>query len=140
MFSWLNVIPVLGKLFDFGSSISSDIVKLKIQQSNATNEHEKIVLGGQISELEIKQRQQAVEAQYNARTNQLIRVVFVIPVGVVIWTYMIWDKIICKSFSAATRASSVCSTDALSTEMWWVVYVVIGFYFLQNITQIMKRG
>lgn len=139
MWSFLQAIPVIGKIFDFGSHIADKIVELKIQQSNAQTEQERITIGEQVRVLELQQAQQAVEAQYNARTNQLIRFLFVVPVGVILWTYMIWDKVVCKAFSTETQNSSVCTTDPLDGNMWWIIGVVICFYFLQNISQILKR-
>lgn len=140
MFSWLSLLPVVGKLFDFGTSITNRIVELKIQQSNATTEQMKIELGEQIEVLKTQQAQQAIEAQYNARSNQLIRFCFVIPVGLILWTLLAWDKVVCKWLPVATQHSSVCTTDPLDLNLWRVIWFVIGFYFLQNVSQIIKRG
>lgn len=139
MFSFLSALPFLGKVFDFGTNITNKIIELKVQQSNAQTEQQRIAIGEQVRNLEIQRDIQIAEAQYNAKTNQLARFMFVIPVGIIVWTIMVWDKVVCKFLAVATQQSSVCTTDKLDTTTVWIMMTVIGFYFLQNIARSFKN-
>lgn len=135
----LKFLPFVGSLVDPIAKITDKIVQLKIEQANQVTEQARIQSQEDIAVLEAQRAVMIAEAQYNARTNQLIRFLFVIPVGFVIWWLFIWDKVACKWFVAAVDADRVCTTDKLSIEMWWVIYTVIGFYFLQNIARVLKK-
>lgn len=76
------------------------------------------------------QLQQAAEASQNAKTNQLARFLFLIPVALLVATLLAWDKVICKFMADETRASSVCTTDPISNNEWWIIMAVICFYYL----------
>lgn len=136
---WLSFIPIIGKIFDFGSNLTNKITELKIQQSNATTERERIEIGEQIRTLEVQRDVLVAEAAQNAKTTQLARFAFVIPAAIVIWDLMVWDKVVCKWLSTETQSSSVCTTDPLDQNMWWIIFAIISFLFAQNISKILKR-
>lgn len=132
MLSWLiSLIPFVGSLIDPISKITNKIIDLKIQQANAQTEQLRIQAQEDIAVLTAQRDVMVAEAQYNARTNNIIRIGFVIPVAVYIWKLIIWDKVI--------GSWPNYSTDDLSTNLWWIVLTVIGFYFVQNIARIIRK-
>lgn len=139
MFSFLSLIPVFGKIFDFGTNLTNQITQLKIQQSNAQTEQQRIEIGEQVRVLEIQRDVHVAEATQNAKTTQLARFAFVIPAAIVFWTLTVWDKVVCKAFSVETQRSSVCTTDPLDQNMWWIIFTIVCFLFVQNLARLTKR-
>jgi uncharacterized membrane protein (DUF106 family) len=125
-----SLVTFIPQLLGFGTNLTNKITELKVKQVEAKTQEDKDKLQSQIDELKVKQAQQAIEAQANAHSNQLIRLLFVLPSGIYVFVCMAWDKVACKWMAEATQASSVCTTDKLDDNLWWIVMTVICFYFL----------
>lgn len=130
----LGFIP---QLLGFGTNLTNKITELEGKKIAAKTQEEKDKLDAEIGHLKVIQAQQAVEAKYNAKSTQLLRASVVVSVAVYVFTCMVWDKVVCKAFSDAVRKSSVCTTDPLDANLWWIVMSVICFLFL---TAPPKRG
>ena len=58
------------------------------------------------------------------RINRLVRALLALPVAILLWKVLVWDK--------ALGQWTGGSTDPLSAELWQVVAVVVGFYFVTD--------
>lgn len=116
------------------AKITSAIVKAKADSLNAKTEQERIEAGERVSSLQAK-RDVMIAESGASRINGMIRAAMALPVAVVLWKIFVYDK--------ALGQWTAGHTDALSPELWQVVSVVIGFYFLYEgaigVTRILKR-
>jgi hypothetical protein len=74
-------------------------------------------------------------AESGNRVNTCMRAALAMPVAIILWKVLVYDKAL-GQWTGGT-------TDALSAELWQVVMTVIGFYFLaevaSTVTRIVKR-
>ena len=75
-------------------------------------------------------------AESGNRVNVWMRAALAMPVAILLWKVFVFDK----AFGQWTFGT----TDALSPELWQVVMIVIGFYFLADaastVTRLVKRN
>jgi hypothetical protein len=80
-------------------------------------------------------RRDVMVAEATNRVNGWMRAALALPVAIILWKVFVFDK--------ALGQWTHGSTDALSPELWQVVMIVIGFYFLADaastVTRIVKR-
>lgn len=124
--SWLLAIF---KFFDPIAKITDKIVELQIKKADAKTEQERIAAGERISELQSKR--DVLVAESGRPINQWIRAALTFPIIVILWKVFIFDK--------ALGQWTGWRTDALSSELWYVVMIVLGFYFLDNTISRWKR-
>lgn len=70
----------------------------------------------------LAERSKVLVAEAWSRINMVVRTTLALPVVVVLWKIILYDK--------ALGQWTGGHTDSLSPELWWVVDAVIGFYFL----------
>lgn len=132
MWSWLiGLIPFVGKLIDPILAITKQIIEWEAKRLDAQTEQQRIEAEENIAVLQAQRDVMIAEAQYNARTNNLIRLGFVIPCGLYVWKYFVWDKVL-NYWTNGT-------TDPINSDMRWILFAVIGFYFIQNIARIVAK-
>lgn len=117
------------KFFDPIAKITDKIIDLQIKKSDAKTEQERIASDERIKELQSKR--DILVAESGHPINQWIRAALTFPIIVILWKVFIGDK--------ALGQWTGWHTDALSSELWYVVMIVLGFYFLDNTISRWKR-
>ena len=122
----MGFISILLGLVDPISKITNKIIDLRIQQSNAQTQQDKIRADEEVSKLQAQR--DVLIAESGSKINALIRILFAFPCAVYINKLILIDKVFGWG-----------STDDLSSNLWFIVMTVIGFYFVQSIASIIKR-
>lgn len=123
---WLSIL--LG-LADPISKITGQIVQAKISAQNATTEQDRIAADERAKALAA--RRDVLIAEAGSKANVWIRGALALPVAIILWKVFVYDK----AFGQWTGGH----TDALDDNLWRVVMVVLGFYFLYEVTRTLKR-
>lgn len=110
-------------------SITSKIADAYLAKQNATTDREKIAADERIRTLEAKRAVMVAEA--GSRINAIMRAALAAPVAVILWKIFIYDK--------ALGQWTHGTTDALSPELWNVVMVVVGFYFIYETARVFRK-
>jgi len=121
-----SIISILLGLVDPISKITNKIIDLRIQQANAETQRAKIEAEEEVSKLQAQR--DVLVAESGSKINALIRILFALPCAIYINKLILFDKVFGWG-----------STDDLSNNLWWIVFTVIGFYFVQSIASIIKR-
>jgi Flp pilus assembly protein TadB len=124
-------IGLLFKFFDPIARITDKIVDLQIKKSDAKTEQERIAADERVKTLEARRDVMVAEAGVGVKLNAYIRSAIGAAVAVLLIKVMVFDK--------ALGQWTQWRTDPLSPEIWQVVMVVIGFYFLSEIAARFKR-
>lgn len=122
----MGFISILLGLIDPISKITNKIIDLRIQQANAETERQRIESGEEVSKLQAQR--DVLIAESGSKINALVRIAFALPCALYINKLIIYDKILGWG-----------TTDDLSTNLWWLLMTVVGFYFVQSIASIIKR-
>ena len=122
----MGFISILLGLVDPISKITNKIIDLRIQQANAQTEQAKIAADEEVSKLQAQR--DVLVAESGSKINAIIRIAFALPCAIYINKLILIDKVLGWG-----------STDDLSNNLWWIVFTVIGFYFVQSIASIIKR-
>ena len=101
--------------------ITKAIVDAKIATTNATTERDRIEADERVKNLEARRDVMIAEAKIT-RANVIMRVFLALPVAIVLWKVLVYDK--------ALGQWTGGRTDALDANLWGVITAVIGFYFL----------
>lgn len=110
--------------------IAEKIAEYKIAQQNAVTEQARIEAGEHIEALKAK-RDVLVAESATSRLNIYVRCFFAVPVGCILWKLCFWD--------IALGQWTHGSTDRIDEHVWNLIYVVTGFYFMFEITKVIKR-
>lgn len=144
MFGALFAIPgLIAGLFSTLNGITSAISNAKIASINATTEAERIHANEAVLTLQAR-RDVMVAESARSPINGLVRAGLSLSVVAILLKILVWDKVI-GSFvgcaGAAGKASSCITfaTDPLSPEIWQVVMIVMGFYFLYDASATITR-
>jgi Holin of 3TMs, for gene-transfer release len=102
-------------------------------REKAKTDKQKIAADERIKALQA--RRDVLVAEAASRINSWMRSALALPVAIILWKVFVYDK--------ALGQWTHGTTDALSPELWQVVTIVIGFYFLADVastvTRIVKR-
>jgi len=102
-------------------------------REKAKSDKEKIAADERIKTLQA--RRDVLIAEAGNRVNGWMRAALAMPVAIILWKVFVYDK--------ALGQWTHGTTDALSPELWHVVMIVIGFYFLTDaasrVTWLIKR-
>jgi hypothetical protein len=130
----LGGIQALTGLSDAVSTISKAVADARIAAINAKTQEERIAAEERVKTLEARRDVLIAEAGVS-KANMLMRTLIAAPVAILFWKIFVYDK--------ALGQWTQGTTDALSAELWQVVMVVTGFYFLYEgavgITRLIKR-
>lgn len=113
------------------TNISKAIADAKIAAINATTEQERISADERTKALEARRDLMIAEAQAGSRANIWIRTGMALPVAILLWKVFVGDKVLGQWTG--------WRTDPLDENLWHVVWIVLGFYFLYEITRAVKR-
>lgn len=125
MFSWLSLIPVVGKLFDTVSSVTNKLTDARIAAIQAGTEVERIRWEGEVKSLEA--RQTVLIAALNSPYGVLVIIPqFLLGMAVVIimWKIVVYDQALGQWTSGRT--------NALGKDVWDFIKIVTGFYFVST--------
>lgn len=122
-FSLLSLIP---GLFQTINGVTNAIANERLKKIDAKTEEAKIEADENIKTLQAKR--DVMIAESGSKINATIRAAFSIPVVFLMGKIYIWDK-----------ALGLGRTDGLDENLWNVIMVTIGFYFLnETITKTAK--
>lgn len=112
------------------SLIVKEIAGARVEAKNAATERERIEAEERARALEARRDLMIAEAG-RSRWNMIMRGVLALPVAILIWKIMVYDK--------ALGEWTGGRTDALDDNLWMIVSVVLGFYFLDKTLDRFKR-
>lgn len=92
----------------------------------AQNEASRIEADQNIASLEARKSVLVAEARH--QWNILFRFILAAPFALFVWKVVVWDKLLGWG-----------ATDNLSPELWNLMMVVYGFYFVYETAQLFKR-
>lgn len=118
-------------LIDPVSKITQAIVQARVETAKAATDQERIASEERIKALEARRDVIVAEAPLT-RINAYLRASIGAWVSFLLGKILVWDK--------ALGQWTGGKTDALSPELWQVVTIVLGFYFLsETAARIFKR-
>jgi hypothetical protein len=146
MWALLTALPgVLKGLFGTVNHVTDAISNEKIAVVNAKTEEERIAAQERVNTLTMKRDVMIAEAA-TSKINIRMRAALACCVLVILAKILIWDHSVgpfygCvgKLEGAAAKACAAFTTDALGSDIWQVIMVVIGFYFLSEVATFFKR-
>ena len=147
MWALLTSIPgLISGLFGSINHISDAIANEKIALINAKTQQEQIETTERVKTLEARRDLMIAEAG-TSHLNIWIRSLIAIGPAAVLLKIFLWDKVIGSFVGCSGHTEpGTCGTfvtDPLDPNLWQVISVVLGFYFLYEgaigITRIVKR-
>ena len=145
MFSWLlSLIPFFSTIFNAIQNLTNKIVDLRIIEAQAATDKEKIHAEENIKVLEAQRDVLIQQSERSDYITSLTRIGFALPAAIILWKVYVWDKCIgsllgCSGITDGKPECIKFTTDALDSNLWWVIFAVICFYFTQNLASIWKR-
>ena len=121
-------------------TITKQIADARIAMAQSKTKQEEIAAQERIKALEAQR--DVLIAESRTPWNALARFLLMAPFVVVLWVYIVWDKVACPWWHAAEGTEAIgdiCSTDDLSANLWWILFAIIGFYFVTDVTRLLKR-
>lgn len=116
------------------TNISKSIADARIAAINAKTAEDKIAADEHVKTLEARRDVMIAEAGVS-KANMYTRTFIAAPIAILLWKIFVWDKALGQWTNGRT--------DVLSPELWQVISVVIGFYFLYEgavgITRLIKQ-
>lgn len=146
MWSFITSLPALiGGLFGTINNITAAISNEKINARNAQTEEERIASEERVKSLEGRRDLMIAEAGVT-KANIIVRSAAAVPVVIILWKLLVWDKVVGSLVGCARAAKGTCNnfiTDPLDENQWKIVMIVLGFYFLYEgaigVSRIFKR-
>lgn len=108
------------------SAITGSIREMRKDTLEAKNASERIELEKEIGTLENRRAVLVAEAKSN--WNVVFRGLLAMPFALFVWKVIVYDKIL-----------GAGSTDNLSPDLWNLMMVVYGFYFVYETAALFKR-
>lgn len=134
-------INALSGITDAINGVSKALSDARIAAINAKTEQERIAAEERVKTLEANlkaletRRDVLVSESQVSKANIYTRTFIALPIGILFWKLFVWDK--------ALGQWTHGRTDILSPELWQVIMVVLGFYFLYEgavgITRLIKQ-
>lgn len=130
---WAILGALLPSVFTTISSITAAISNAKIAQINASSAEEQAAIQATIDQLQ-SQRDVLIADASQSKIDLYMRSLIAIGPAVYLTKIFIWDKVL--------QQWTLANTDPLDPNLWNVVMVVLGFYFLAtasiSISKILK--
>jgi hypothetical protein len=128
MLAWL--ISLIPSVFTTINGITGAISNEKIAALNATTAQDQIAAQERVSTLEA-QRDLMIADSAHSKLDLYLRTFIAIGPASYVFKIFMWDKVM----GSITHGS----TDALDSNLWNVVVIVLGFYFLASVTSTISR-
>lgn len=123
----IKILTLLVSLFSGPlSGIAKEIRLVKEAQIKAENETQRLVLDERLAELEA-QRSVIIASQPDLIW-RLCRAGFAVPFIIYINKIVVWDKVF-----------GLGVTDNLSADLWYLLYMIVGGFFVETTTRIIRR-
>ena len=133
----LSAPSLISGLFGTINGVTKALGDAKIASINAVTAQDKIQADERVAMLTARRDVLIGEANAGSRLNLIIRSLFALgPLSVVLKLY-VWDKVIGSIMGCSQAAPGTCGifvTDPLDENGWKVISVVLGFYFVSEIT------
>ena len=114
----LSLINPLGR-------IAKDLAAAHVEKSNALTEQQRIAADERIATLSA--RRDVILAAQADPMERWIRIGFAAPFVFYIWKLVVWDKLLGWG-----------ATDDLSSDLWAILYIVLGGYFVDTVVRRLK--
>jgi len=114
------------KLINPISAITKELAKYYTAKENAKTDQARIEADVNIVALESKRA--VLIAESRTPINQIVRLVLTVPAAAFLWKVIVYDKILAWG-----------ATDGLSENLWYYVFMVLSFYFVDNAISMYKR-
>lgn len=116
MIGWLiGLINPLGRIAD-------KLAAAYVERSNAQTDQQRIAADERIKTLESR-RDVILKAQSDP-FERWVRIGFSLPFIIFVWKLVVWDKVLGWG-----------ATDNLSDDLWAILYIVLGGYFVDTIVR-----
>lgn len=146
MWSLITSLPgLITGIFGSINHVTDALTNEKIAVANAQTENERIAAQERVNTLTLKRDLMIAEAT-TSKLNIRMRFALALCVFVILAKIFVWDKSIGPFFGCVGRlsldAAAACHmfvTDPLDDNLWHVVMVVIGFYFLSEAATFFKK-
>lgn len=125
---FLKLIPFIGNLFSTVNNLTDKITALKIEQLKADTDQRKLELQAQIDALALQRDLQVKQDSRNQTISNSVRIGLTMPFGIYIWKLVVYDKVL-----------EWGSTDNLSPDLWYAFWMVMGYWFLTVVRDMVKR-
>ena len=122
----MGLLSILFGLIDPATRIIEKIAQARLEQTKALTDREKIAADERVALLQAKRDVLIAEAQ--SPINAIVRACFTFPICVYFAKVILWDKVL-----------SLGRTDDLTANQWTLVWIIIGFYFVQDVTRLVRR-
>ena len=108
------------------SGIADKIAQAYVQKTNAQTEQQRIAAEERIKTFEAK-RDVILKAQSDP-FERWVRIGFALPFVLYVFKVLVWDKLL-----------GLGVTDDLSGDLWNILYIVLGGYFLDTVARRFTR-
>jgi hypothetical protein len=138
IFSAIMAIPgLITGMFGTINGVTKALSDAKIAQIKATTQEEKIAADERVFTLQARRDTMVAEAASGSRLNLIMRSVIATGPAAVLLKIFLWDKVIGSFAGCSNAPKGTCGifvTDPLDANLWQVVSIVLGFYFLTEIS------
>jgi hypothetical protein len=143
MLSFILGLPgMIGGLFGTINGITKAISDKQIAVIHAATEEERIRATEAVQTLQARRDVLIAEAGSGSRINLFIRAAFALVVLCVVAKLYLWDKVIGSFAGCSQAARGTCGifvTDPLDENGWKIISIVMGFYFVSEVTMSVTR-
>ena len=115
----LGLINPLGRITD-------KLAAAYAERSNAQTEQQRIAADERVHTLEAR-KAIILQAQMDPM-ERWVRIGFALPFILYLWKLVLWDKLLGWG-----------ATDDLSADLWAILYIVLGGYFVDTVVRRLKR-
>ncbi len=122
----MSILAFLFKLVNPLGDIATSLARAYEKKQDAVTDRIRIAADVEIGELEAKRA--VLIAETRTPINQIVRVGLTLPAGLFIWKVIVYDKLLGAGV-----------TDGLSQNLWYYVFMVLGFYFVDSVTTKLRK-
>lgn len=138
LISLLTAVPALVTgAFGTINGITSALSNEKIAVINAKTTEEQIAAQERVNTLQARRDVLIAEAGSGSRINLIMRSLFALAALSVVLKLYVWDKVIGSFVGCSQAAAGTCGmfvTDQIDDNGWKIITMVMGFYFLSEVT------
>lgn len=141
----MSVPSLITGAFGTINGITKSLSDAKIAQIKATTQEEKIRADEAVATLQARRDVLIAEAGSGSRLNLIMRSVIATGPASVLLKIFLWDKVIGSLAGCSAAPKGTCGifvTDPLDANLWQVITIVLGFYFVSEaavgVTRIFK--
>ena len=128
----LTALPsLISGLFGTVNGITNAIANEKIAALNATTDQQRIVAQERVSQMQA-QRDVLIADAAHSKLDLWMRFIIAIGPASYLLKIFLWDKVLAVWTNG--------STDPIDPNLWNVVMVVLGFYFVSTTALMFKKG